>query len=330
MIFSALSNWPAAALRIAAAQVARRQHRLHAGVPQHRLRRQAHLREQPLRAAAREIEHRLGLGGGRLRVADDRDVVLVLDVEQRARRLLRQAARQLLVDEVDHLLLDRRRAERGRRRARSACCARPRSRSLARRCALKPTSTIAAAHQLDGLRVGRVEHQHRRRVAGPEALLPHLAQQVAHVHRHVAEVDLHRARRLRHLWQTVQWSATSSNSSQCLMRDAAARLLLVQEGLDQQRGGEDLVARAVQQVGARHVRRAHRLALAAAQAVLDAVGDGADVALLHDQRLVAHQAEARRVGVGQVGVDATCAESACAWRSSLPLLKRPSGSTRCL
>ena len=56
-------------------------------------------------------------------------------------------------------------------------------------------------------------------------------------------------------------------------RHAAPRLLLVQERLDQQRRREDLVARAVEQVGARHVRRAHRLALAAAQAVLDRVGD---------------------------------------------------------
>jgi hypothetical protein len=52
-------------------------------------------------------------------------------------------------------------------------------------------------------------------------------------------------------------------------RNAAPGLLLVEEGLDQQRGGEDLVARRVEQVGARHVRRADRLALAAAQAVLD-------------------------------------------------------------
>ena len=74
-----------AALRVAAAQVAGRQHRLHAGVPEHRLRRQADLREQPLRAAAGEIEHRLAVGVGRLRVADDRHVLLVLDVEQRAR-----------------------------------------------------------------------------------------------------------------------------------------------------------------------------------------------------------------------------------------------------
>ena len=58
---------------------------------------------------------------------------------------------------------------------------------------------------------------------------------------------------------------------------------------------------AVEQVGARHVRRAGGLALAAAQAVLDRGRDLADVALLHDQRLVAHQAEARRVGVGEVG-----------------------------
>ena len=47
-----------------------------------------------------------------------------------------------------------------------------------------------------------------------------------------------------HLWQTVQWSATSPNSSKWRRRHAAPRLLLVQERLDQQRGGEDLVARA--------------------------------------------------------------------------------------
>ena len=45
-----------------------------------------------------------------------------------------------------------------------------------------------------------------------------------------------------HLWHTVQWSATSSNSSQCCTRDAAPGLLFVEEGLDQQRGGQDLVA----------------------------------------------------------------------------------------
>ena len=48
------------------------------------------------------------------------------------------------------------------------------------------------------------------------------------------------------------------------------------------------------------MRGAHRLALATAQAVLDAVADGADVALLHDQRLMAHQAETGRVGCAQV------------------------------
>jgi len=68
-------------------------------------------------------------------------------------------------------------------------------------------------------------------------------------------------------------------------------LLLVQKGLDQQAGGEDLVARAVQQVGARDMGIAHRLALAAAQTVLDRVGDFADLALLHDQRFDFEQAE---------------------------------------
>ena len=58
-----------------------------------------------------------------------------------------------------------------------------------------------------------------------------------------------------------------------LDRDAAAGLLLVEKRLDEQRGGQDLVARRVQQIGARHVGRADGLALAAAQAILDGVGD---------------------------------------------------------
>ena len=157
------------------------------------------------------------------------------------------------------------------------------------------------AHDLDRLRAGRVEEDHRRLARRPEALLAHLAQQVPHVHRDVAEVDVDRARRQ----ALVADRAVVGDVLELLPvadRDAAPRLLLVQEGLDQERRRQDLVARAVEQVGARHVRRARRLALAAAQAVLDRVRDLADVALLHDQRLVAHEAEARRVGVGEVGL----------------------------
>ena len=86
-----------------------------------------------------------------------------------------------------------------------------------------------------------------------------------------------------------------------LDRDAAPGLLFVQEGFDQQRSGKDLVARRVQQVRARHVGGAHRFAFAAAQAILDAVGDCADIALLHDQRFMPHQPERRRVSIAQVG-----------------------------
>ena len=83
-------------------------------------------------------------------------------------------------------------------------------------------------------------------------------------------------------------------------RDAAPGLLFVEEGLDQQRGGEDLVARRIEQRRARHVRRAYRLAFAAAQAVLDHGRDVADLGLFHDQRFGAEQRERRCVGVGQV------------------------------
>ena len=81
---------------------------------------------------------------------------------------------------------------------------------------------------------------------------------------------------------------------------ATAGLLFVQERLDEQRGGQNLVARTVLQVGARHVGGTYRLALAAAQAVFDGVGNGTDVGLLQDQRLGPHEAEARRIGMAQV------------------------------
>jgi hypothetical protein len=48
--------------------------------------------------------------------------------------------------------------------------------------------------------------------------------------------------------------------------------------------------------------RADRLALAATQAVLDRVGDRADVGLLKDQRLGTHQPETRGVGIAQIAI----------------------------
>jgi hypothetical protein len=53
-------------------------------VVEHRLRRKPDLREQPLRAAAREVEHRVGVVGRLRGIADDRNDRIVLDVEQRA------------------------------------------------------------------------------------------------------------------------------------------------------------------------------------------------------------------------------------------------------
>ena len=293
------------ALGITAAQVTGRQHRLHPGMPEHGLGRQADLAEQSLGAAAGEVEHCLGLGTGALRVADDGDVVLVLDVQQRPGRSLGQSTGHLLVDEVDHLLLHRGGAHRGRWTRRLPVCRDPQD-LVGQTLRLVADAHHRRTHQLDRLRAGGVQEEHRGRVAGPERLLPHLAQQVAHVHGDIAEVDLHRAGRMaavadgavvRHILEFLP----------VLDRNAPTRLLFVEKGLDQQRRRKDLVAWAVQQVRARHVGRAHRLALAATQAVLDAVGDGADVRLLHDQRLVAHQPEAGRVGMFQVGRVHRCA-----------------------
>jgi hypothetical protein len=160
--------------------------------------------------------------------------------------------------------------------------------------------------------------------AGAEALLVLLAQEVAHGHGNIAEIDVDRAR----LETAVADRAVVGDVVEfveMLERDAAPGLFFVEEGFDQQRGGEDLVARAVEQVGTRHVGRAHRLAFAAAQAVLDHVGNLADLRLLHDQRLGAEQAERRRVGIAHVAAGHQLALVEAAFRID-PLLVGAEGA----
>jgi hypothetical protein len=139
------------------------------------------------------------------------------------------------------------------------------------------------ARRVDGLRIGGVQEEHRRRLAGLN-FLPILRSRLR-MFIDTSPKSIFTGQGVAHLWQTVQWSATSLNSSQCLI-DTPRRVCSSYRKASTSSEVEDLVARAVQQVGARHVGRAHRLALAAAQAVLDRIGDRADVALLHDQRLV--------------------------------------------
>jgi hypothetical protein len=156
------------------------------------------------------------------------------------------------------------------------------------------------AHQLDRRRILDRQEGHRRGFARHELLLALFAQQVAHADRDIAEIDVDRAGSD----ALVADRAVIGDVVELVempQRDAAPGLLLVEEGFDQQRGGEDLVARRVKQVGARHVRRADRLALAAAQAVLDHRRDVADLRLLHDQRLGAEQRERRACRPCQVG-----------------------------
>jgi hypothetical protein len=186
--------------------------------------------------------------------------------------------------------------------------------------ALRPVAPVdhQLADQLDRRRILDRQESHRRRFRRHELLLALFAQQIAHPDRDIAEIDVDRAGRD----ALVADRAVIGDVVELVempQRDAAPGLFLVEEGLDQQRGGEDLVARRVEQVGARNVRRTDRLALAATQAVLDHRRDVADLRLLHDQRLGAEQRERGRVGVAR-----------SAPGSSLPWLKRPSGSTLAL
>src|SRR6185312_11531954 len=267
-------------------------------MPEHRLGGYSNLREEPFRAAPREVEYRLGVAAGRRRIADDRHVVGVLDVEQRARRFLRQPGGHALVDEMHHLLAYRRPAS-GSGWAAGLC---PRQALQHSMCgALRAVAPLdhELARDPDGLRPGRIEEEHRGGGAGIEAFPAHPPQQVAHGHRHIAEIDVHGAgaRAL------VAKGAMVPNVGELVPvpeAHAAAGLLLVEEGLDEKRGRQNLVARAIEEVGARHVRRAYGFALAAAQAVLDGIGDRADVRLLHDERLVSEEVEARRVRIREI------------------------------
>ena len=104
-------------------------------------------------------------------------------------------------------------------------------------------------------------------------------------------------------------------------RHTTAGLLFVQEGLDQQRRRQDFVTWAVEQVRARHVGRANRFALTATQTVFDAVSNGTNVRLLHDERLVTHQTKTRCVSLAQVGV--THARLRCVVAQQFAFVKTP-------
>ena len=161
-------------------------------MPQHRLRGQAHLAEQALRAAAREIKHRFGIDRGGGWIADDRDVVFVFYVKQSAGGFLGQVAWHFLVHKMDDLRLDRCLAHAGRRGAgltpgQHCKCV------VGHPLQFHAHPDHQTASQLDGLRARGIEHEHRRRIPGAEAFLAHFAQQIAHIHRHFTKIDVHRA-----------------------------------------------------------------------------------------------------------------------------------------
>ena len=80
-----------------------------------------------------------------------------------------------------------------------------------------------------------------------------------------------------------------------LERDTTACLFFVQECFNKQGCRQNLVARAVQQICARYMRRTHRFALSATQAVLDRIRNFPDFALFQYQAFLLQQAEAGRV-----------------------------------
>ena len=153
--------------------------------------------------------------------------------------------------------------------------------------------------EVDGLGIGRVEEQHGRSGARVEFFLAHATQQVSHVHGDLAKVDVD--------WAggeaLVADGAVVGHIAEFIpvgQADTTTGLLFVQEGLDQQRGGQNFVARRIEQVGPRRMGGTDRLALAAAQAVGKGVCNRTNVALLQDEALALHEAKRWRVGIAQI------------------------------
>ena len=92
----------------------------------------------------------------------------------------------------------------------------PRIRSFAVRCALKPTSTIAIRISLMVSGLVALRNIIAILLAGLKRFFPILRSRLR-MFIDTSPKSMSTGHGLRHLWQTVQWSATSSNSSQCLM-----------------------------------------------------------------------------------------------------------------
>ena len=268
-------------------------------MPKHGLGRQAHLAKEALGTTTWEIKHRLGVRAGLRGVADDGHIVPVLNVQHGAGSFVGQALGHFFVHKVNHLRLQRR-CPHGCRRRVGLLTSQAAQHGVGQALGLHAPAGELVRH-LNGLWIDRAHHPRLESRGGAETLSTHFAQQVAHVHGHVAKVNLHRARRgafvadravVGHVFKL--FPVPDGN--------ATTGLLFVQKGFNQERGGQNFVAWAVEQIGARHMGGAYRFAFAAAQAVFDRVRDGPDVRLLHDQRLVAHQAKAGGVGLAQVGI----------------------------
>src|SRR3546814_1660905 len=99
---------------------------------------------------------------------------------------------------------------------------------------------------------------------------PSAPQRRPHLLRYIAEFDIDRTG----VVALVAYRAVIGHVFEfgpMLRACAAPGLLFIQESLDQKRSGKDLVARRLQTIGARHMRGANRLALAAPPAVLDGI-----------------------------------------------------------
>ena len=252
-------------LRVAAAAVARREHGLDARVHEHRLDGEAHVAEEAFGAAAREVEDGLGVGG-HVGTPKNRDRDLVLDAERGAHGLSGHAARKRRRDEMDHLVLEARTARgvgglfTNARKVRGEVLL---GELVAEALQREARANGARVERTHGDRVDGVDERAARERGGIEIPVARAVEEGLDGSGHFAEVDLDGAG----LDAAVADRAVVGQIDELvevLERKAAAGLRLIEEGFRHQPEREDLVARRVEHVGARDVRRADGLALAAA------------------------------------------------------------------
>ena len=198
---------------------------------------------------------------GGLRVTDDGHIVLVFDVKQGSGRFVWQAFGHFFIHKMHHLRLDGRRTHAGRRLL-CLLLGQHMKGLVGPALGLHGNSGELMA-KVDRLRIDRGHQPRLKRRSRAKTLLTHFAQQITHGHGDVTKINFDGTR----AGAFVANRAVVSHVLKFLpMLDGhtTARLLFVKKSLYQQRGRQNFVTRAVEQICTWYMGGTHRFAFATA------------------------------------------------------------------